>query len=89
MFDSDGRAESWPRLLHSANSSQVEVWLNGTSPQTANSRFLMELQAVGGDYPLNRVEIRRSIDDEFTPSIFKVTKQKSRFNKDFLFPHVS
>uniref|UniRef100_A0A3P9M3C9 Glycosylated lysosomal membrane protein n=1 Tax=Oryzias latipes TaxID=8090 RepID=A0A3P9M3C9_ORYLA len=74
VFDSDGRAESWPRLLHSANSSQLEVWLHGIMPRSANSRFLLEMQAVGGDFPLSRVDVRQFIDDEFTPSIFKVSQ---------------
>ncbi|KAM6900067.1 glycosylated lysosomal membrane protein [Xenentodon cancila] len=80
VFDSDGRAESWPRLLHSANSSQVQVWLDGVSPQSANSRFLLELEAVGGAYPLSRVDVCRSIDDEFTPSIFKLSQWVSAAN---------
>lgn len=76
VFDSDGRAESWPRLLHSSNSSQLEVWLDGITTQAPNSRFLLELQAVGGDFPLSRVDVRQFIDDEFTPSIFKVGNVK-------------
>lgn len=71
-FDSEGRAELWPRLLHSANSSQLAVWLDGLLPRGNHSRFMLELQAVGGAYPLSRVDVRQSIDDEFTPSIFKV-----------------
>lgn len=92
VFDSDGRAESWPRLLHSANSSQLEVWLDGIMPRSANSRFLLEMQAVGGDFPLSRVDVRQFIDDEFTPSIFKVTYRRKRQtsesepNMDSLFP---
>ncbi|XP_070702872.1 glycosylated lysosomal membrane protein [Pempheris klunzingeri] len=73
VFESEGRGRSWPRLLHTANSSQLEVWLDGVSPRATRSRFLLEVQAVGGAYPLSKVEVRRSIDDEFTPSIFQVT----------------
>ncbi|KAK2830978.1 hypothetical protein Q5P01_018909 [Channa striata] len=81
VFGSEGRGQSWPHLLHSANSSQLEVWLDGLPPRATHSRFLLELQAVGGDYPLNRVEVYQSIDDEFTPSIFKVTQWISAQNK--------
>nr|XP_057903411.1 glycosylated lysosomal membrane protein-like [Doryrhamphus excisus]XP_057903674.1 glycosylated lysosomal membrane protein-like [Doryrhamphus excisus] len=77
VFESEGRAEMWPRLRHTANSSQVEVWLDGLVPRTPQSRFFLELQAVGGAYPPNRVEVHRSIDDEFTPSIFKVSQWMS------------
>ena len=71
-FGSGGRAEAWPRLLHNANSSQVEVWLDGVLARANHSRFSLELQAVGGANPLDTVAIRRSIDDEYTPSVFKV-----------------
>ncbi|MEQ2161784.1 hypothetical protein GOODEAATRI_013065, partial [Goodea atripinnis] len=71
VFGSEGRAELWPRLLHSANSSQVEVWLNGLLPRSNTSRFILELQAVGGAYPLSKVDVIQFIDDEYTPSIFK------------------
>nr|XP_046273177.1 glycosylated lysosomal membrane protein [Scatophagus argus] len=73
-FETEGRGPSWPRLLHTANSSQLEVWLDGVSPRAARSRFLLELQAVGGVNPPSRVEVHQSIDDEFTPSIFKVSQ---------------
>ncbi|XP_051246871.1 glycosylated lysosomal membrane protein isoform X2 [Dicentrarchus labrax] len=73
-FESEGRGQSWPRLLHTANSSQVRVWLDGVLPRASRSRFLLELKAVGGVYPLSRVEVHRSIDDEFTPSIFQVSQ---------------
>ncbi|KAK9527061.1 hypothetical protein VZT92_015726 [Zoarces viviparus] len=79
-FESEGRDQSWPRLLHTANSSQLRVWLDGVSPRAPRSRFLLELQAVGGTYPLSRVEVHRSIDDEFTPSIFKVSQWVSSVN---------
>ncbi|KAI4786440.1 hypothetical protein KUCAC02_037117 [Chaenocephalus aceratus] len=57
VFDSEGRDQMLPRLLHSANSSQLEVWLDGLLPRASRSRFLLELQAVGGAYPLSRVEV--------------------------------
>ncbi|XP_029282013.1 glycosylated lysosomal membrane protein [Cottoperca gobio] len=80
VFDSEGRGPSLPRLLHTANSSQLGVWLDGVLPRATRSRFLLELQAVGGVYPLSRVEVHRSIDDEFTPSIFKVSQWVSSVN---------
>ncbi|KAG7471554.1 hypothetical protein JOB18_048544 [Solea senegalensis] len=79
-FESEGRGQSWPRLLHTANSSQLGVWLDGVSPRAARSRFMLELQAVGGAYPLSRVDVHRSIDDEFTPSIFKASHWVSSAN---------
>ncbi|XP_034016714.1 glycosylated lysosomal membrane protein [Thalassophryne amazonica] len=73
-FESEGRDEDYPRLLHSSNSSQLKVWLNGVPPRSPSSQFSLELQAVGGAFPLSRVEVLRSIDDEFTPSIFQVSQ---------------
>ncbi|XP_026155254.1 glycosylated lysosomal membrane protein [Mastacembelus armatus] len=80
VFASEGRGQSLPHLLHSANSSQLSWWLDGVLPQATRSRFLLELQAVGGAYPLSRVDVHRSIDDEFTPSIFKVSQWVSSMN---------
>lgn len=74
VFGSEGRVDLEPRLLHSANSSQLEVWLNGLPPRSNMSRFMLELEAVGGAYPLSKVDVRKFIDDEYTPSIFQVTK---------------
>ncbi|KAM9384694.1 glycosylated lysosomal membrane protein [Pholidichthys leucotaenia] len=79
-FESEGRGQSLPHLLHSVNSSQLDVWLDGVLPRAPQSRFLLELQAVGGAYPLSRVNVRQSIDDEFTPSIFKVSEWVSSSN---------
>ncbi|XP_030597828.1 glycosylated lysosomal membrane protein isoform X2 [Archocentrus centrarchus] len=80
VFDSEGRSQSLPHLLHSVNSSQLELRLDGVPARAAQSRFLLELQAVGGDYPLSRMEVHESIDDEYTPSIFKVSRWVSSVN---------
>ncbi|KAM4725307.1 glycosylated lysosomal membrane protein isoform 2-T2 [Anableps anableps] len=80
VFGSEGRVDIWPRLLHSANSSQLEVWLNGLLPRSNTSRFVLELQAVGGAYPLSKVDVNHFIDDEYTPSIFKVAQWVSSAN---------
>ncbi|KAK7878001.1 hypothetical protein WMY93_031347 [Mugilogobius chulae] len=71
VFDVWGRSDLWPRLLHNPDSAQLTFWLDGLTPSSAHSRFLLELRAVGGA-PLETVQSVRSIDDEFTPSIFTV-----------------
>ncbi|XP_053718585.1 glycosylated lysosomal membrane protein isoform X1 [Synchiropus splendidus] len=83
-FQTEGRGQNWPRLLHTANTSQLAMWLDGVLPRAPRSRFLLELQAVGGQQPLSQVEVERSIDDEFTPSIFKVAQWVSKEDKDVL-----
>ncbi|XP_061680738.1 glycosylated lysosomal membrane protein [Syngnathoides biaculeatus] len=81
VFAGEGRDQSWPRLLHTANSSQVVVRLDSLTARSQRSRFLLELQTLGGTHPLDAVQVRRSIDDEFTPSIFKVSEWTSRPNR--------
>lgn len=76
VFEMKGRGQAWPQLLHTANSSQLEVWLAGFTPRSSHSRFLLELLAVGEDSPPSMVEIHDSIDDEFTPSIFRVRQTR-------------
>lgn len=78
MFESEGRGLSWPHLLHTANSSQVKVWLDDLLPRANHSRFALELQAVSGALPLSRVDVHRSIDDEYTPSVFKVSRSRNK-----------
>ncbi|XP_062291798.1 glycosylated lysosomal membrane protein [Scomber scombrus] len=77
VFAEEGRDQPWPRLLHTGNSSQLAVWLDGVLPRATRSRFLLELQAVGGANPLNSVEVKRSIDDEYSPSVFQVSQWMS------------
>ncbi|KAL0962288.1 hypothetical protein UPYG_G00338160 [Umbra pygmaea] len=79
-FDSVAKEKSWPSLLHNANSSQVRVWLDGVTPRDNKSRFSLELQAVGDTQPMTRVNVLLSIDDEYTPSIFKVSQWVSLVN---------
>lgn len=80
----DGRGQAWPRLLHTANTSQLEVRLDGVSPRSNHSRFVLELLAVGGAYTPSQVEIHRSIDDEFTPSMFSVRQPGCVFDSSQL-----
>ncbi|KAI1901477.1 hypothetical protein AGOR_G00034840 [Albula goreensis] len=73
-FGSGGRDHDWPRLLHNANSSQIKVWLDGVTARSNKSRFSLELQTVGRSDLPSRVDVLRSIDDEYTPSIFQVVQ---------------
>lgn len=73
-FESEGREEAWPSLLHSANSSQLRVWLEGVIPRTNQSRFSLELQTVSEEGFQARVDIHKFIDDEYTPSIFQMSE---------------
>lgn len=73
VFEDWGRSELWPRLLHNPDSAQLAFRLDGLSSRSSQSRFFLELTAVGRA-PLEMVRTIRSIDDEFTPSIFTVSQ---------------
>ncbi|XP_053368470.1 glycosylated lysosomal membrane protein [Clarias gariepinus] len=73
-YESLGREEAWPSLLHHANSSQLRVLLRGMTPHTNRSHFALELQTVSEASLQTRVDVQRSIDDEYTPSIFQVSE---------------
>ncbi|XP_026988496.2 glycosylated lysosomal membrane protein [Tachysurus fulvidraco] len=74
VYESSGREEAWPSLLHNANSSQLHVLLEGVMPRTNQSQFGLELQTVSEAGLRSRVDVQRSIDDEYTPSIFQVSE---------------
>ncbi|KAL4646701.1 glycosylated lysosomal membrane protein [Arapaima gigas] len=73
-FESEGRDGILPHLLHNANSSQLKFRLRGVKERSNFSRFSLELQYVGRRDLPSRVETLRSIDDEYTPSIFQVSQ---------------
>ncbi|CAL1583972.1 unnamed protein product [Knipowitschia caucasica] len=83
VFEEWGRDELWPRLLHNSDSAQLKFWLDGLTPRTAHSRFLLELRTVSGA-PLETVQSVRSIDDEYTPSIFTVSQWRSNSSLSFV-----
>ncbi|XP_058264882.1 glycosylated lysosomal membrane protein isoform X2 [Hemibagrus wyckioides] len=77
LYESSGRDGAWPSLLHNANSSQLRILLNNVMPRTNQSHFGLELQTVSeASEPglQTHVHVHRSIDDEYTPSIFQVSE---------------
>jgi len=66
-----------PHMLHTENSTQVDIILDHiqTNQTFSNSRFAIELLAVGGGDPEIPMFIdpKKSLDDEHTPGIFEVT----------------
>ncbi|MBN3317638.1 GLMP protein, partial [Atractosteus spatula] len=73
-FEAWGRDAAWPRLLHSANSSQLRLVVSNVTERANQSRFALEMVAVTGRGHQSRVDTLRSIDDENTPSIFQVSQ---------------
>ncbi|NWI57755.1 GLMPB protein, partial [Calyptomena viridis] len=71
-YEARGRDGRLPGLLHTANSSQVEFVLAGVAPRANGSRFLLEVATVEQPGVTQALRSARSIDDEFTPTIFEM-----------------
>lgn len=67
-----------PHMLHTENSTQVDIILDGiqTNGKFSKSRFAIELLVVGsGDPEIPMfVDPKKSLDDEHTPGIFEVIR---------------
>lgn len=66
----------FPHLLHSSNSTQVDIVFNNVSSKFDRPRFALELlfvvseqAVVGTDFEVTK---RKSLDDEHTPGIFEI-----------------
>ncbi|NXD44917.1 GLMPB protein, partial [Copsychus sechellarum] len=71
-YETGGRAGCLPSLLHTADSSQLEFILAGVAPRGNSSRFVLEMATVEEAGVERRLRSQRSIDDEYTPTIFEV-----------------
>lgn len=71
-FPGSGRPAQAPRLLHSADSCQLEVSLVGAAPRGNRSLFGLELVTLGRGPDCPSVREQSSIDDEYTPAVFQV-----------------
>ncbi|XP_047560626.1 glycosylated lysosomal membrane protein isoform X2 [Lutra lutra] len=71
-FSGSGRPAQAPRLLHSADTCQLEVSLVGAAPRGNHSLFGLELVTLGQGPDCPSVREQRSIDDEYTPAVFQV-----------------
>ncbi|XP_013793986.1 glycosylated lysosomal membrane protein A-like [Limulus polyphemus] len=72
----DGRSNILPHLDHTANSSQLNIVLNGMNSEFNGSRFALEFILIGSDTITEKesnveIESQKSIDDEYTPGIFE------------------
>uniref|UniRef100_A0A8C3BWY5 Glycosylated lysosomal membrane protein n=1 Tax=Cairina moschata TaxID=8855 RepID=A0A8C3BWY5_CAIMO len=72
-YETSGRDETLPSLLHTANSSKVEFVLAGAAPRGNSSWFALEVATVEEAGVVQRLRLARSIDDEYTPTIFEVS----------------
>ncbi|XP_069334686.1 glycosylated lysosomal membrane protein isoform X2 [Eulemur rufifrons] len=70
-FSRSGRPAQPPRLLHTADTSQLEVALVGASPQGNCSLFGLEVATLGQGPDCPSIQEQHSIDDEYAPAIFQ------------------
>ncbi|XP_053972558.1 glycosylated lysosomal membrane protein-like [Hylaeus volcanicus] len=80
-FCSLDHSEVLPHMLHTENSTQVDIILDNvqTNKNFSNSRFAIELLVVGEgnpDIPMF-VDPKKSLDDEHTPGIFEVVEVRT------------
>ncbi|XP_004619261.1 glycosylated lysosomal membrane protein [Sorex araneus] len=71
-FSRSGRATQPPRLLHTADTCQLEVALVGAKPRGNHSLFGLEVATVSQSPDCPAMHERHSIDDEYTPTIFQL-----------------
>ncbi|XP_045640156.1 LOW QUALITY PROTEIN: glycosylated lysosomal membrane protein [Ursus americanus] len=71
-FPSSGRPAQAPRLLHSADTCQLEVALLGARPRGNRSVFGLEVVTLGQGPDCPSVQEQRSIDDEYAPAVFQL-----------------
>ncbi|XP_075301519.1 glycosylated lysosomal membrane protein [Opisthocomus hoazin] len=71
-YEAGGRDGPLPSLLHTANSSKVEFVLAGVAPRGNGSRFVLEVATVEETGAAQKLRSARSIDDEYTPTIFEM-----------------
>ncbi|XP_040268073.1 glycosylated lysosomal membrane protein [Bufo bufo] len=71
-YERPGRDASSPRLLHTANCTKLEFLISGVQPRGNHSRFALEMVTLEKKSGRKKVRSVRSIDDEYTPTIFEV-----------------
>ncbi|XP_061462224.1 glycosylated lysosomal membrane protein [Rhineura floridana] len=73
-YEGASRDGPLPRLLHTANSSKVEFIMHEVAPRGNRSRFALEIATVEKRGGRKQLESIRSIDDEYTPTIFEMAQ---------------
>ncbi|XP_077183146.1 glycosylated lysosomal membrane protein [Paroedura picta] len=73
-YEESSRDAPLPRLLHTANCSKVRFVMSGVPPRGNHSRFALEMVTVEYGVEHKQLESFRSIDDEYTPTIFEMAQ---------------
>ncbi|XP_039368792.1 glycosylated lysosomal membrane protein isoform X2 [Mauremys reevesii] len=85
-YEQGGRDGPLPRLLHTANSSKVEFIMDKVAPRGNSSRFMLEVVTVEEKGGRKRLQSVRSIDDEYTPTIFEMAQLVSESRNNSIGP---
>ncbi|PNI30181.1 GLMP isoform 13 [Pan troglodytes] len=70
-FSRSSRPAQPPRLLHTADTCQLEVALVGASPRGNRSLFGLEVATLGQGPDCPSMQEQHSIDDEYAPAVFQ------------------
>ncbi|NP_001243533.1 glycosylated lysosomal membrane protein isoform 2 precursor [Homo sapiens] len=70
-FSRSSRPAQPPRLLHTADTCQLEVALIGASPRGNRSLFGLEVATLGQGPDCPSMQEQHSIDDEYAPAVFQ------------------
>ncbi|XP_008057313.1 glycosylated lysosomal membrane protein isoform X1 [Carlito syrichta] len=71
-FSRSGRPAQPPRLLHTADTCQLEVVLVGVLPRGNRSLFGLEVATLGQGPDCPSMQQQHSIDDEYAPAVFQL-----------------
>ncbi|XP_004629988.3 glycosylated lysosomal membrane protein [Octodon degus] len=71
-FAGSGRPAQPPRLLHTADTCQLEVALVGALPRGNRSLFGIEVATLQQDLGCPMIQEQHSIDDEYAPAVFQL-----------------
>lgn len=71
-FSRSGRPDQPPRLLHTADTCQLEVALVGAVPRGNRSLFRLEVATLGQGPDCPSMREQHSIDDEYAPAVFQL-----------------
>ncbi|XP_046332564.1 glycosylated lysosomal membrane protein-like [Haliotis rufescens] len=79
VFDEQSRESSLPHLLYNENVTQFDFTLDNFMPSFSMSRFAVELAIISQSKKEDMsIEETKSIDDEYTPGVFRITNLKAR-----------
>ncbi|XP_065222850.1 glycosylated lysosomal membrane protein-like [Planococcus citri] len=72
VFGNDGHSEELPHLLHTENSSQVDLVIDNLTTSYDRSRFAIEYVTFGLNDENSKVRLsaKKTLDDENTPGVF-------------------